>query len=137
MPCGYNYYYYKLGLKRSCSLSKLSFYKIFISLIFILCFVFISQSFSQPLANGKSKFVGNILNDGNNIPSSFAKYWNQVTPGNAGKWGSVEYTQGSYAWTQLDNMYNYAISHGYPFKEHNLIWNTQQPTFMTNGRSEE
>jgi endo-1,4-beta-xylanase len=133
MPCEYNYYYNKPGLKRSCSLSKFSYFKIFTSLIFIFCFVFISQSFSQPLANGKSKFVGNILTDGNNIPSSFAKYWNQVTPGNAGKWGSVEYTPGSYSWSQLDKMYNYAISHGYPFKEHNLIWNTQQPTFMTDG----
>jgi len=106
--------------------------------IFILSFLFTSQSFSQ-LATENSKFVGNTdPYTGNFSPTSnannFAKYWNQVTPGNAGKWGSVQYNDtGSYNFSNLDQIYNYAISHGYPFKEHNLIWNTQQPTFMTDG----
>ncbi|MHB8579967.1 MAG: endo-1,4-beta-xylanase [Ignavibacteriaceae bacterium] len=133
MQASYYLQHFKHEQRYLCSLNKLSFYKIFIIFIFILCYVFTSQSFSQPLANGKSKFVGNILNSGTNIPSYFTKYWNQITPGNAGKWGSVEYDTGSYSWTQLDNIYNFSISHDYPFKEHNLIWNTQQPAFMTNG----
>jgi len=134
MSLGSKYYCHKSEQKFSFSLSKISFNKLIIPLLIILSFfVFVPQSFPQPLATGKSKFVGNILSDGNNIPNSFAKYWNQLTPGNAGKWSSVEYTRGSYSWTQLDKMYNYAVAHGYPFKEHVLIWNTQQPGFMTDG----
>lgn len=128
MPFGFKYYRNKLAIEKSYSLSKIAFYK-----IVIICIVFITQTFAQPLADGKNKFVGNILTDGNKIATSYLKYWNQVTPGNAGKWGSVEYTPGSYVWTQLDNMYNYAVAHNFPFKQHTLIWNTQQPTFMTNG----
>jgi endo-1,4-beta-xylanase len=89
-------------------------------------------SFAQPLASGKSKFVGNIIGNGYSIPSNFSSYWNQVTAENAGKWGSVEFTQGSYSWTQLDDIYNYAVANGFPYKHHNLIWGQQQPSFMSN-----
>lgn len=106
--------------------------KLSVCFLFIMVFVFVqSQIYSQPLALGKKKFVGNVIHDGNNIRSDFLKYWNQVTPENAGKWGSVEYTQGSYGFTQLDNIYKYALSHNFPFKFHNLIWGQQQPGFLT------
>jgi endo-1,4-beta-xylanase len=85
---------------------------------------------AQPLANGKGKFIGNIIN--NTIHPNFSKYWNQVTAENAGKWGSVEYSQGSYNWTQLDNIYNYAVNNGFPYKHHCLIWGQQQPSFISN-----
>jgi endo-1,4-beta-xylanase len=88
-------------------------------------------SVSQPLANGKNKFLGNAITYGSSIPSNFAKYWNQVTPGNDGKWGSVETSQGVYNWTGLDNIYNFALSNGFLFKDHNLIWGSQQPSFIT------
>ncbi|MDE3057415.1 MAG: endo-1,4-beta-xylanase [Bacteroidota bacterium] len=104
-----------------------------INILFFMVIFCPLHIFSQPLAAGKTKFVGSAISDGFNIPSTFSKYWNQVTPGNAGKWGSIEFTPGSYSWSQLDAMYNYALSHGYPFKEHNLIWNSQQPGFMTDG----
>jgi endo-1,4-beta-xylanase len=91
-----------------------------------------AHSFAQPLASGKSKFVGNIIGNGYSIPSNFSSYWNQVTAENAGKWGSVEFSQGSYSWTQLDNIYNYALANGFPYKHHNLIWGQQQPSFMSN-----
>jgi endo-1,4-beta-xylanase len=130
---GYRYYCNKTAKNGTYSLSKNSLFKNIILLVLPLYVFSASQLFSQPLADGKNKFLGNIITDGNNIASNYLKYWNQVTPGNAGKWGSIEYTPGSYVWTQLDNMYNYAISHNFPFKEHTLIWNTQQPSFMTNG----
>ncbi len=92
-----------------------------------------STGFSQ-LAKGRSKFVGNIISSGYSIPSDFTEYWDQVTPENAGKWGSVQGTDtSSYNWGQLDAIYNFAISHDFPFKDHNLIWGSQQPAFMTNG----
>ena len=36
-----------------------------------------------------------------------------------------------YTWDNLDNIYTYAISRGFPFKEHNLVWGQQQPTWIT------
>lgn len=64
------------------------------------------------------------------VRSDFGTYWDQVTPENAGKWGSVEYTMDSYNWTQLDNIYNYAINHGFKYKHHNLVWGNQQPSWI-------
>src|SRR5262245_33697065 len=61
---------------------------------------------SAQIAVGKSKFLGNIING--NPPSNFSTYWNQVTPENAGKWGSVEPTRDVMNWGQLDTIYNYA-----------------------------
>lgn len=89
-----------------------------------------SESFSQ-LAIGRSKFLGNAITFGSNIPSNFTKYWNQVTPGNDGKWGSVEGNQeGVFGWTGLDEVYNFALSNGFLFKDHNLIWGSQQPDWI-------
>jgi endo-1,4-beta-xylanase len=92
-----------------------------------------AQSTSQPLAAGKSKFLGNIIHSGYSIHTDFSNYWNQVTPENAGKWGSVEPSQGYYNWTELDSTYNFALANNFPYKHHNLIWGSQQPGFMTNG----
>lgn len=91
-----------------------------------------SPSYSQ-LALGRNKFVGNVVHSGYSIRSDFAEYWNQVTPEDAGKWGSVETSPGVYNWTALDNIYGFAITNGFPFKEHNLIWGSEQPSFMTDG----
>ncbi len=88
------------------------------------------HSFAQLAAN-KSKFVGNIIGNGNNLrAANFKKYWNQVTAENAGKWGSVEFSPGIYNWTQLDNIYNFAKTNGLPYKHHTLIWGNQQPGFI-------
>ncbi len=88
-----------------------------------------SRSFSQPLANGKSKFLG--CSTSFPIWPNLDQYWNQITPGNDGKWGSVEQVQGYYSWDNLDNIYTYAVSRGFLFKEHNLVWGSQQPTWIT------
>ena len=42
----------------------------------------------EPIAAGKEKFLGNIY-AGHALPD-FEKYFNQVTPENSGKWGSVQ-----------------------------------------------
>jgi endo-1,4-beta-xylanase len=81
------------------------------------------------IAAGKSKFLGSTINS--SVPSTFTKYWNQVTPENAGKWGSVEGTRGVFNWAPLDTVYNFAQQHGYKFKAHNLIWGAQFPSWIT------
>jgi endo-1,4-beta-xylanase len=81
------------------------------------------------MANGKTKFLGNII--GNYIPPSFDTYWNQITPGNSGKWGSVEGTRNVMVWADLDKAYNHALQKNYPFKQHTFVWGNQQPNWIT------
>jgi endo-1,4-beta-xylanase len=90
--------------------------------------VFSSQSFSQ-LANGYDKYLGNASDPP--LPASYDIYWNQLTPGNAGKWGSVESARDVYNWTPLDQAYNYAIGRGFAFKHHILVQGSQQPGWIT------
>jgi arabinoxylan arabinofuranohydrolase len=78
-------------------------------------------------------FVGNITTNGS-VRSDFTQYWNQITPENEGKWGSVEPTRDVYNWSGLDQAYNYAVSHNIPFKQHTFIWGNQAPGWI-NGLS--
>ncbi len=57
-------------------------------------------------------------------------YFDQITPGNAGKWGSVEATRDQMDWTKLDEAYQYAKAHDLSFKLHTLIWGQQQPAWL-------
>jgi endo-1,4-beta-xylanase len=75
------------------------------------------------------KFLGNITQRGQ-IPSNFTTYWDQIVPENEGKWGSVEGTQGKYNWTALDNIHSFAKQHNIPFKQHNFVWGSQQPSWI-------
>jgi endo-1,4-beta-xylanase len=84
-----------------------------------------------PLAQGAAKFLGNVKSAYND--NNFANYWNQVTPGNEGKWGSVAATMDTtqWNWAGLDTIYNYAQQHHLIFKDHNLIWGQQQPSWIS------
>jgi len=84
---------------------------------------------SAQIATGQSKFLGSTIQS--SVPSNWTKYWNQVTPENSGKWGSVEATQGVFDWSQLDIAYNFAQQNGFKFKDHNLIWGAQFPSWIT------
>ncbi|MCX7984483.1 MAG: endo-1,4-beta-xylanase [Bacteroidetes bacterium] len=86
---------------------------------------------AQPMAAGKSKFVGNVIRNGLLIRSDFGLFWNQVTPENAGKWGMVEGVKDGYNWAQLDSIYNYAKRNNFPYKHHTLVWGQQYPTWIT------
>lgn len=85
-------------------------------------------SAAQPLAAGHDKFLG--CGTSHELSRYLIRYWNQVTPGNAGKWGSVEPAQGYYRWENLDSIYNYAIKNGLLYKHHTLVWVSQQPTWI-------
>jgi len=91
-------------------------------------FMLTTQAHAQ-IAVGKSKFLGSTISG--SAPSTFTRYWNQATPENAGKWGSVEGTRGTFNWAPLDTVYNFSQQHGYKFKAHNLIWGAQFPTWIT------
>jgi endo-1,4-beta-xylanase len=75
------------------------------------------------------KFVGNITTRGQ-VRSDFSTYWDQITPENEGKWGSVEGTRDQMNWGGVDAAYNYAKQHNFPFKQHTFVWGAQQPGWI-------
>ena len=93
----------------------------------VLIFLATGQLQAQ-LAENKCKFLGNVIPG--TTPADFKNYWNQVTPENAGKWGSVEATRDEMNWTALDNAYNFAKENNLPFKQHTLVWGQQQPSWI-------
>jgi endo-1,4-beta-xylanase len=61
--------------------------------------------------------------------------FNTIVPSNAGKWASNENgnTQPSSPnMTLVDKQANYAVAHGMQERMHNLLWGTQQPTWVNN-----
>jgi endo-1,4-beta-xylanase len=80
---------------------------------------------------GQSKFVGCVFDTPSD--TNFVKYWNQITPGNAGKFGSVAITADTttWNWAPLDAAYNFAQTHHLPYKHHTLVWGQQQPDWIT------
>ncbi|HEY0504783.1 MAG TPA: endo-1,4-beta-xylanase [Lysobacter sp.] len=81
-----------------------------------------------PLAAGQGKFLGSV-----HSPTQirdFARYWNKVTPENAGKWGEVEAVRDRMDWRGLDAAYQFARQHGFPFQMHVMVWGNQQPEWM-------
>ncbi len=100
-----------------------------IALSFLLVYSLTANNVNAGLAPPGGKFLGNII--ASSIPSNFATYWNQVTPENSTKWGSVESSRGNMNWSQADMAYNYARSNGFPFKFHTLVWGSQEPGWIS------
>lgn len=73
--------------------------------------------------------MGNITTNGQVRPD-FVRYWDQITPENEGKWGSVERTRGVMRWEGLDRIHAYARAQGLVFKQHTLVWGSQQPAWL-------
>src|SRR4249919_2713020 len=90
-----------------------------LSFVFTFCAALLlcAQAGAQ-IAAGKPRFLGNVT--GNSVPANFGSYWNQVTPENATKWGSVEGTRNVMNWTQAHAAYDFAQQRGFKFKFHNL-----------------
>lgn len=84
---------------------------------------------SEAALTSGEKFLGQII--ASRVPSNFSTYWNQVTPENSTKWGSVESSRDSMNWSQADMAYNYAKSNGMPFKFHTLVWGSQEPGWIS------
>jgi endo-1,4-beta-xylanase len=88
----------------------------------------IPDTIYQPIARDKVKFLGNVYSP--EQAPGFQEYWNQVTPENAGKWGSVESTRDQMNWSQMDAVAALARENGFPFKFHVLVWGNQQPEWI-------
>ena len=62
-----------------------------------------------------------------------ASQFSVVTPGNGMKWQIVEPTQGSYDWSQADQLVAFARANGQLVRGHTLLWHNQLPTWLTTG----
>ena len=84
--------------------------------------------------DGLQKFCGNIDTRNAVDPQGlkFSTYWDQLTPENAGKWGSVQANaNGEFRWAVLDASYQYAQTNGIIFKESSFVWGAGQPSGVT------
>ncbi len=107
--------------------------RLLLHILFVFMLLFYSQLISAQLAAGQDKFLGNIYTGGQ-TPLNFDLYWNQVTPGNAGKWASCEQARDDFNyWLWLDRAYSHAKQNGFAFKEHTLVWGASsgEPTWMS------
>lgn len=85
---------------------------------------------STPLADGLDKWLGSAYSS-----SQFRDhelYWNQLTPENGGKWGSVESTRDQMNWNAADDAYLFAREFDMAFRYHVLVWGSQQPGWIAN-----
>jgi endo-1,4-beta-xylanase len=76
-----------------------------------------------------NRFVGSAPDNAADYVN-FAEYFDQVTPGNASKWGSVEATRNEMDWSALDTAFAFAVENGFPFKLHTLVWGQQEPAWV-------
>lgn len=106
--------------------------KFLVTILFVIGF-FTNAVLAQPIASGQSKFLG--ASSSYYFWRYFDSYWNQLSPGNDGKWGVVSPSaKDTYNWTNLDKLYNYATSvnrpAGFQFKQHAMVWGQQAPGWI-------
>ena len=100
------------------------------SLFFIITIFSLHQTKAGPIAEGASKFLGNISTAG--PPSNFLNYWNQVTLENNGKWENVEPNRGQFNWSPTQAAYDFCRNNKIPYKHHCFVWGMQYPKWMDN-----
>lgn len=104
----------------------------------LLCSIIITAPLSAQLSKNPNKFLGNIttrysVDAGGGVPAYYT-LWNQITPENESKWGSVEGSRGRYNWGS-DTPFNYAKNHNFTYKFHALVWGAQYPSWFTSSLS--
>lgn len=108
--------------------------KLTTKVLILLGFIMLSFKANAQLSSNPDKFLGNITSGGeidctdqtylDNCGEKFYELWNQITPENESKWGSIE---GWTGWDACTNIYNYAKENNIPFKFHTLVWGSQYP----------
>ena len=104
----------------------------------LLCSIIIATPSSAQLSKNPDKFLGNIttryqVDAGGGVPAYYT-LWNQITPENESKWGSVEGTRGRFNWGS-DTPFNYAKNHNFTYKFHALVWGAQYPNWFSSSLS--
>jgi endo-1,4-beta-xylanase len=79
------------------------------------------------------KFIGNVVHKNDAIIPDFADKWMQVTMEANAKWGFVQPDSATgWVWGPVDDVYEYAKEHDILYKQHNFVWNFEQPSWVTN-----
>ncbi|AYN39859.1 endo-1,4-beta-xylanase [Streptomyces dangxiongensis] len=90
----------------------------------------------RDLAAAKGKVVGTAVT-GSRLTGTYGdiagSQFGSLTPGNAMKWETVEPTQGSFNWTEADQIVAFAQAHDQQVRGHTLVWHSQNPGWLTNG----
>lgn len=84
------------------------------------------------LADGATKYLGNMIADKQEIPEDFQTYWNQVSPENACTWTVIEKVRGDYDWSGCDRIYYWAQKNNVKFNFRSLLWGTHTPSWLYN-----
>ncbi|HEY6643258.1 endo-1,4-beta-xylanase [Povalibacter sp.] len=95
-----------------------------------------SKSDSATVTVNQIKFFGTAAAAAADY-ATLLNWFDQVTPENAGKWGSVEAIRDVMNWQGVDDAYHFARNNGLPFKFHTLIWGQQQPAWIADLPPEE
>ena len=101
---------------------------IFSSILLLIIYPVLTGQIVSPLIKDTSKYLGCAWSTAQ--APKFNVYWNQVSPENGGKWGSVEGTKNVMRWTEMDSAYKNARKYHMFFKEHTLVWGAQQPSWI-------
>lgn len=96
------------------------------------------------LNQNSCKFLGNITTRGQVQPNvgnlKYENLWDQLTPENETKWGSiankevqsVDEALSSWNWRSADSEYQWCKQNGVQFKFHCLLWTSQYPSYLAN-----
>ncbi|MFJ9245944.1 endo-1,4-beta-xylanase [Streptomyces sp. NPDC101776] len=90
----------------------------------------------RDLAAAKGKVIGTAVT-GSKLTGTYGAVagaqFSSLTPGNAMKWETVEPTQGSFNWSEADQIVAFAQAHNQQVRGHTLVWHSQNPSWLTNG----
>ena len=90
----------------------------------------------RDLADARGKVIGTAVT-GSKLTGTYGDIagtqFNSLTPGNAMKWGTVEPVQGSFDWSEADQIVAFARAHHQQVRGHTLVWHSQNPSWLTNG----
>lgn len=89
----------------------------------------------RTLAEAHGKYFGTEVTG--SMPSNptianlAGQQFDMVTPGNEMKWDTTEPSNGSFNFGPGDGIVNFAHSHGMRIRGHNLVWDSQLPSWVT------
>ena len=86
--------------------------------------------YGRGLADGATKYLGNMIADKQEIPGDFQTYWNQVSPENACTWRVVEKERGNFDWSECDRVDHWAQTNKAKFTFRNLLWEPRTPNWL-------
>jgi endo-1,4-beta-xylanase len=77
-----------------------------------------------------TEVTGNMI-DNSTITGIVSTQFDMVTPGNEMKWDTTEPSNGSFDFAPGDQIVQYAQAHGLRVRGHNLVWQSQLPSWVS------